>query len=180
MLANPARLAAVAREHGSLAKLATKYRRFKKLNAQIREAMEMVEGDDPDMRELAEAELPELKAEREELWNELLDMTIGGEDANRTRCIMEIRAGTGGDEAALFARDLYEMYKHYAEDQGLEGRGPRHESRPSWAASRKSSSASKARASTASCSSKAAATASSACPRPRPRAASTPRPPPWP
>ena len=43
-------------------------------------------------------------------------MTIGGEDANRTRCIMEIRAGTGGEEAALFARDLYEMYKHYAED----------------------------------------------------------------
>ena len=43
-------------------------------------------------------------------------MTIGGEDANRTRCILEIRAGTGGEEAALFARDLYEMYKHYAED----------------------------------------------------------------
>ncbi len=43
-------------------------------------------------------------------------MTIGGEDANRTRCVMEIRAGTGGEEAALFARDLYEMYKHYAED----------------------------------------------------------------
>ena len=44
-------------------------------------------------------------------------MTVGGEDANRTRCILEIRAGTGGDEAALFARDLYEMYKHYAESQ---------------------------------------------------------------
>ena len=42
-------------------------------------------------------------------------MTIGGEDANRTRCMLEIRAGTGGDEAALFARDLYQMYKHYAE-----------------------------------------------------------------
>ena len=116
MLANPARLTAVCREHGSLAKLATKYRRFKNLNAQIREAMEMVEGPDAEMRELAEAELPELKAEREALWNELLDMTIGGEDANRARCILEIRAGTGGEEAALFARDLYEMYKHYAED----------------------------------------------------------------
>ena len=70
------------------------------------------------MRELAEAELPELRDEREKLWNELLDMTIGGEDANRTRCVMEIRAGTGGDEAALFARDLYEMYKHYCEGKG--------------------------------------------------------------
>ena len=116
VLANPARLTAVAREHGSLAKLATKYRRFLKLNAQIREAMEILKGPDPDIRELAEAELPQLKAERETYWNDLLDMTIGGEDANRARCILEIRAGTGGDEAALFARDLYEMYKHYAED----------------------------------------------------------------
>jgi len=45
-------------------------------------------------------------------------MTIGGEDATRTRCVMEIRAGTGGDEAALFARDLYEMYKRYSEIKG--------------------------------------------------------------
>ena len=60
-------------------------------------------------------ELPGLKERREQLWEELLDMTIGGEDANRNRCVMEIRAGTGGDEAALFARNLYEMYKKYAE-----------------------------------------------------------------
>ena len=50
-----------------------------------------------------------------QLWQQLLDLTIGGEDANRTRCVMEIRAGTGGDEAALFARDLFEMYKKHAE-----------------------------------------------------------------
>jgi peptide chain release factor 1 len=48
----------------------------------------------------------------------LLDLSVGGEDANRRRCVLEIRAGTGGDEAALFARDLYEMYKHYAESKG--------------------------------------------------------------
>lgn len=118
VLANPARMSAVAREHGMLAKVATKYRRFKQLNAQIVEALEMLEGNDPDMRELAEAELPGLKAEREGLWGELLDLTIGGEDAYRNRCVMEIRAGTGGEEAALFARDLYDMYKHYAEDRG--------------------------------------------------------------
>ena len=103
----------IAREHGSLAKLATKYRRFKQLNSQIAEAQEMIAGSDPEMRELAEAELPQLRAEREKYWDELLDLTAGGEDANRTRCVMEIRAGTGGDEAALFARDLYEMYRHY-------------------------------------------------------------------
>jgi peptide chain release factor 1 len=107
-------MAVVAREHGSLAKLIGKYRRFKELNVEISETMEMATGEDAEMRELAGAELPELKEEREKFWNELLDMTIGGEDANRTRCIMEIRSGTGGDEAALFARDLFEMYKYHA------------------------------------------------------------------
>jgi peptide chain release factor 1 len=115
VLVDSYRLAAVAREHGSLAKVATKFRRFLKVGDQIAEATEML--SDPDMRELAESELPELKAERESIWSELLDMTIGGEEANRSRCVLEIRAGTGGDEAALFARDLYEMYKHYAETQ---------------------------------------------------------------
>ena len=115
MYADSAKAAATARERGALFRIATKYRRFKELNAQITDAREMAEGADSDMRELADAELPPLIAAREELWNELLALTLGGEDANRTRCVMEIRAGTGGDEAALFARDLYEMYKHHAE-----------------------------------------------------------------
>ena len=118
VLANSGKIAVVQREYGSLAKIATKYRRFKQLNEQIAEAAEMADGADAEMRELADAELPQLREQREALWNELLDMTIGGEDANRSRCIMEIRAGTGGDEAGLFARDLYDMYKHYAEDKG--------------------------------------------------------------
>ena len=117
VLSNPPLMSAVAREHGSLAKLVNKYRRFKELNSQVGEAMEMIEGEDADIRELAEAELPELKGQRETYWEELLDMTIGGEDSNRTRLIIEIRAGTGGEEAALFARDLYQMYQHYAESQ---------------------------------------------------------------
>ncbi len=124
MLVDPAvlsdgdRMSAVAREHGSLSKLAGKYRRFKDLHKQINEAREMIAGRDAEMRELAEAELPSLVEQREALWDELLGMTIGGEDANRDRCIMEIRAGAGGDEAALFARDIYEMYKRHAEQKG--------------------------------------------------------------
>lgn len=118
VLSNSNRLAATAREHGSLARLANKYRRFKELNAEIADTREMIDGDDLDMRELAEAELPTLVEEREKLWDELLGLTLGGADANRTRCVMEIRAGTGGDEAALFARDLYEMYKYHAETKG--------------------------------------------------------------
>lgn len=118
VLADSARMQQVAREHGTLAKMATKYRRFQQLNTQIEEANEIMKGNDGEMKELAEMELPELKEERENLWNELLDMTIGGADANRANLVLEIRAGTGGDEAALFARDLYDMYKHYAEAKG--------------------------------------------------------------
>lgn len=118
VLSNSARMAAVAREHGSLARLATKFRRFKHVTDDIAGCRELAASDDPEAKELAEMELPELKAEREELWNELLEMTIGGEDANRSRCVMEIRAGTGGEEAALFARNLYEMYRKHAEVKG--------------------------------------------------------------
>jgi peptide chain release factor 1 len=95
VLANPARVAAAAREHGSLAKLAKKYRRFKVLNQQVAEAQEMIDGKDAEMREMAEAELPGLRDEREATWDELLEMTIGGEDAQRTWIVTEIRAGTG-------------------------------------------------------------------------------------
>jgi peptide chain release factor 1 len=118
VLANPARVAAAAREHGSLAKLAKKYRRFRALNGEISDAQGMIDGRDSELREMAEAELPGLREEREAIWDELLEMTIGGEDAQRARIVMEIRAGTGGDEAALFARDLYEMYRHHAETKG--------------------------------------------------------------
>ncbi|QDU55932.1 peptide chain release factor 1 [Aeoliella mucimassa] len=115
VLGSSDRLAQTAREHGSLSKLAGRYRRFKQIVDEMSEAREMLEAGDADMRELAEAEIETLREEREEIWDELLGLTVGGEDANRTRCIMEIRAGTGGDEAALFARDLYEMYKRHAE-----------------------------------------------------------------
>jgi peptide chain release factor 1 len=115
VLAEGSKLAAVAREHGSISRVATKYRRFQALINEIAELKRMSETGSPDEKELAEAELPGARQKREELWSELLDMTVGGEDANRTRCVMEIRAGTGGEEAALFAQDLYQMYKHHAE-----------------------------------------------------------------
>jgi len=119
VLANPSRMSAILREHGSLAKLATRYRRFRQISQQILEARELAEeSPDPELRELAESELEALRRERETLWDELLALTVGGEDAERTRCIMEIRAGTGGEEAALFARDLFEMYRRYAELKG--------------------------------------------------------------
>ena len=98
--------------------MANKVRKFKELQQQIQEAKELAESDDAEMAELAAAELPELRQSVETIWSELLDMTIGGEDANRNRCVMEIRAGTGGDEAALFAGDLFLMYKRHCEERG--------------------------------------------------------------
>lgn len=118
VLSDSSRMAAIAREHGSLAKLIKKYRRFKVVLSEIEEVRELADKGDAEEREMAEDELQTLLTEREEIWNELLDTTIGGDDANRRRCVLEIRAGTGGDEAALFARNLYEMYKRYAEVKG--------------------------------------------------------------
>ena len=115
---NSSKMAAVAREHGSLAKLATKYRRFRIVLDEMVEVKEMAASGDSDEKQMAEEELGTLTEEREKIWEELLDMTIGGSDANRSRCVLEIRAGTGGDEAALFARNLYEMYKRHAEVKG--------------------------------------------------------------
>ena len=116
--ADGARFSAIAREHGGLAKVATKYRDFKRMTDEIAECREMIEvTDDADEKEMAEAEIADLKSAREAIYEELLELTVGGEDSHRTRCVMEIRAGTGGDEAALFARDLFEMYRRYAESR---------------------------------------------------------------
>ena len=112
------KMASIAREHGSLAKLATKYKRFRTVLDEVAEVKEMASEGDAEEKEMAEEELKSLMVEREKIWEELLDLTIGGDDANRSRCVMEIRAGTGGDEAALFARNLYEMYKRHAEIKG--------------------------------------------------------------
>jgi peptide chain release factor 1 len=118
VLADGSKMAAAAREHGSLAKIANKYRRFKKLVEEVAELTKMASSADPDEREMAEAELPDARAKREATWNELLELSVGGEDSNRARCVMEIRAGTGGDEAALFAHDLFQMYKRHADKKG--------------------------------------------------------------
>jgi peptide chain release factor 1 len=120
VLAQPQRLAAVAREHGTLAKLACRYRAFVALERQIDELEEMSAGDDAEFKALAQAELPELTARRDQEWDDLLDICSDDEDADRARIIMELRAGTGGDEAALFVRDLYEMYRRHAAEVGWE------------------------------------------------------------
>jgi len=118
VLADQSRLSASAREHGTLARLALKYRQFVALEREIAEHVEMAAGGDLDLKDLAESELPSLRQRREQEWDQLLELCSDDEDADRGRCIMELRAGTGGDEAALFVRDLYEMYRRYCTEQG--------------------------------------------------------------
>ena len=99
--------------------MATKYREFKRITDEIGQCGELIEmADDAAEKEMAEAEIESLRKQQESIYEELLSLTVGGEDSHRTRCVMEIRAGTGGDEAALFARDLFEMYRRYAELRG--------------------------------------------------------------
>ncbi len=119
VLSDGARMSATAREHGGLSRVVGKYREFKRLSEEIQGCQEIAEDtDDFEEREMAETEMKSLRSQREILWEDLLSYTVGGDDSHRTRCVMEIRAGTGGDEAALFARDLYEMYRRHAEQIG--------------------------------------------------------------
>jgi peptide chain release factor 1 len=115
---DPAQVAALAKERGALARLAIPFGRYRELGRQIDEARRLAESD-PDLREYAEAEVEGLRAQQaavaEQLRDLLYDRLAG---ADHGSLILEVRAGTGGDEAALFARDLVEMYRRYAELKG--------------------------------------------------------------
>lgn len=106
----------LAREHGQLQKLLKPYREFRKVSDQINESAEIIDDADSDaeLRELAEMELPDLQARRENLLTQLQEKLVTGDEASIGSVILEIRAGTGGTEAALFAGELLEMYKLYA------------------------------------------------------------------
>jgi peptide chain release factor 1 len=117
---SPARVTTLARERGALARLAVPYQSYLDSCRQIAEAEVLAAGEiDPELRSYFEEELSRLKVERdrvaEVLANLLYDRVAG---ADRASLILEIRAGTGGDEAALFARDLMEMYRRYCESRG--------------------------------------------------------------
>lgn len=117
---DPARVVAINRERGELARRAIPYGRYLELKRKAAEAEELAAAEaDPEMKEYATAEAEALReAEREAgeaLRDALYDHAVG---SDRAGLILEIRAGTGGDEAALFARDLVEMYRRFAERMG--------------------------------------------------------------
>ena len=97
--------------------LVQKYREFKGVEQNIAGADELARGADADMRELAQEELKSLHVQREALLQELRTLLIPKDPNDEKNVILEIRAGTGGDEAGLFAADLFRMYTRYAERQ---------------------------------------------------------------
>src|SRR3954470_3538539 len=98
--------------------LVQKFREFKGVQAGIAGAEELVKGDDAEMRALAQEELTELQTRREALLQELKVLLVPKDPNDEKNVLLEIRAATGGDEAALFAADLFRMYQRHAETQG--------------------------------------------------------------
>jgi len=115
-----ARVRVFSKEFGSLAKVVRQYDAFRGLLARRSEAQALLEGDgdDPDLRQLAEEEITTLDQQIAKVEGELKELfAVRDEDTSRD-VIMEIRAGTGGEEAALFAADLFRMYQKFAESKG--------------------------------------------------------------
>ena len=117
VVGNRARYARTAKEHGALARQVKPYLEYKKVLEDLAQAEALASAEsDPEMKLYAEQELAELRGRRDALQSRLEDFLLA-EGETFDSVILEVRAGTGGDEAALFAGDLYNMYTHYARDQ---------------------------------------------------------------
>ena len=110
----------LTRQHAQLSETVEAFREYKKVLAGIDEAMEVIEDKtmDEEFREMAQEELKELKPQKEELEEKLQILLLPKDPNDDKNIIIEIRGGAGGDEAALFAGDLFRMYTKYAESQG--------------------------------------------------------------
>ena len=120
VIADTEKLIAIQKEYGGLQSIATAVAAFRELEENIAAAQEMLEelSDDPDSVEYAQAELDELQSRREGMATELEDLAASGDTITRGGLIMELRAGTGGDEAAIFVGDLLEMYLRFIAEKG--------------------------------------------------------------
>ncbi|HOS44306.1 MAG TPA: peptide chain release factor 1, partial [Armatimonadota bacterium] len=116
---DPARLRQLSKQYADLEKLVGNFRTLKDVEAQLEDARQMLrEESDRELREMAEAEIEALAARRKALERELAIQLLPKDPYEDKDIIVEIRAGAGGDEAALFAGDLFRMYARYAEAHG--------------------------------------------------------------
>jgi peptide chain release factor 1 len=115
---NPQKLVAVSKEAGQLDPIISRYNEYRRLLTDISGLQEMAGNTaEAEMADLAEAELPAAQTLAAQLLESLKDELVAAEDNAVDSFFLEIRAGTGGEEAALFARDLYEMYRKYCESK---------------------------------------------------------------
>lgn len=115
---NNKRFSQLSKEYRSLEKIVVAYQQYKRVLSDVEFNREALMGDDEELRELAKAETTELESRKEELEKQIRNMLIPKDPQDEKNAILEIRAGTGGDEASLFAGDLLRMYIRYCEGKG--------------------------------------------------------------
>ncbi len=118
VIRNPDLYQRYAKEHAELKRIAEPYRRFKALREKLLEAESLLEDPDEEIRRMAAEEKERLMEELERVERELKVALLPRDPRDERNVILEIRAGTGGEEAALFAADLFRMYSRYAERKG--------------------------------------------------------------
>jgi peptide chain release factor 1 len=117
--ADSARYQKLARSHAELGEMVEKYREWKQIEKGLREARQLqTEAGDPEMKQLAHDEEKQLAERKEAVERDLKILLLPRDPNDEKNVLLEIRAGTGGDEAALFAGELFRMYSRYAESQG--------------------------------------------------------------
>ena len=107
-----------AKEHSDLRELVETIREYNKVRGQIEEYEGVLEGGDEDLKTIVKEEMPQLKQKKNDLEEKLKILLLPKDPNDNKNVFLEIRAGTGGDEAGLFAGDLFRMYARYAESQG--------------------------------------------------------------
>ncbi len=116
---NPDKIREYAQEQAEIKELVETFRQYRTIDEELESTQEMLdESLGEDMRSLVEEEIESLSTRRDRLWDRLRRLLIPKDPRDKKNVIMEIRAGTGGDEAALFAADLFRMYQRYSENQG--------------------------------------------------------------
>jgi peptide chain release factor 1 len=119
VLADSARYQKLAKAHAELEALVAKHREYKQIEKDLAGARQMIlESEDPEMKQLAHEEEKRLAERKEAVERDLKILLLPKDPNDEKNVILEIRAGTGGDEAALFAGELFRMYSRYAESQG--------------------------------------------------------------
>ena len=108
----------LAKTHSDMGDIVKVFREFKRLTQELADNKELARDSDPGIREMAQAEVEGIEARLPELEDELKILLLPKDPLDEKNIILEIRAGTGGEEAALFVADLYRMYTRYAESQG--------------------------------------------------------------